>query len=237
VLDARQNEVPGANDRPVFGSKFEGVTTLARHSLSQAVRRIVTDNGLAGFTPHDLRRTGATLVQAARLPVDFVKAPLNHNDKGVTGVYARWHMFEEKREAVMAIEATVLPLMPAPNAVAASHSYYADEVAAREAHAGLWQGAFIPPWDWRHRSKETVILGAAAVPVNAQTILLGAVSAAGAPDPNCVIKGNVNRKGERIYHLPGQLNYSQTSMTKGLGERWFCTEAEAEAAGWRKAAR
>jgi hypothetical protein len=29
----------------------------------------------------------------------------------VTGIYARWHMFEEKREAVMAIEAAVLPLM------------------------------------------------------------------------------------------------------------------------------
>jgi integrase len=54
--------------------------------------------------PHDLRRTGETIAQAARLPVDFVKALLNHNDKGVTGVYARWHMFEEKREAVMVIE-------------------------------------------------------------------------------------------------------------------------------------
>jgi hypothetical protein len=69
------------------------------------------DNELAPFTPHDLRRTAATIVQAARLPVDFVKALLNHNDKGVTGIYARWHMFEEKREAVMAIEAAVLPLM------------------------------------------------------------------------------------------------------------------------------
>jgi hypothetical protein len=38
-----------------------------------------------------------------------VKAFLNHND--VTGVYPRWRMFEEKREAVMAIEAAVLPLM------------------------------------------------------------------------------------------------------------------------------
>src|SRR6202035_4239015 len=66
---------------------------------------------LAPFTPHDLRRTGATIAQAARLPVDFVKALLNHNDKGVTGIYARWHMFEEKREAVMAIEAAVLQLM------------------------------------------------------------------------------------------------------------------------------
>ena len=112
ALKVPQDEKPGANDRAVFGSKFEAVTTLARHSLSQAVRRIVADTeGLAEFTPHDLRRTGATLAQAARLPVDFVKALLNHNDKGVTGIYARWHMFEEKREAVLAIEAAVLPLL------------------------------------------------------------------------------------------------------------------------------
>lgn len=115
ALKASQGEKPGANDQPVFGSKFEGATTLVRHSLSQVVRRIVTDERfaekLAPFTPHDLPRTGATLAQAARLPVDFVKALLNHNDKGVTGIYARWHMFEEKCEAVMAIEAAVLPLM------------------------------------------------------------------------------------------------------------------------------
>jgi endonuclease YncB( thermonuclease family) len=118
-----------------------------------------------------------------------------------------------------------------------SHAYDADEIAAREVRAGLWSGAFIAPWDWRHRNKATMILGAASVPVNAQAILLGAVSASEAPSPECVIKGNVNRKGERIYHLPGQLNYAQINMTKGLGERWFCTEAEADAAGWRKAVR
>lgn len=117
-----------------------------------------------------------------------------------------------------------------------SHSYDSDEVAARDARSGLWQGAFIAPWDWRHRSKKTEILGAASVPRNAQSILLGAVSAAGAPDPDCVIKGNVNRRGEHIFHLPSQLNYAKINMNKGLGERWFCSEAEAEAAGWRKAA-
>jgi hypothetical protein len=41
---------------------------------------------------------------------------LNHNDKGVTGIYARWHMFEEKREAFMAIEAAAVLLMPRLNA-------------------------------------------------------------------------------------------------------------------------
>jgi endonuclease YncB( thermonuclease family) len=59
-----------------------------------------------------------------------------------------------------------------------SHAYDADEVTAREAHAGLWSGAFIAPWDWRHRDKTTIILGAASVPVNAQTIQLCASSSA-----------------------------------------------------------
>ena len=109
ALDASKEEARGTNDQAVFAGRFEGVETLARHSLSQAVRRIVTDNEHSAFTPHDLRRTGATLAQAASLPVDFIKALLNH--KGVTGIYARWHMFEEKREAVIAIEAAMLPLM------------------------------------------------------------------------------------------------------------------------------
>ena len=48
-------------------------------------------------------------------------------------------------------------------------------------------------------------------------------------------KGNINRKGERIYHTPGQQAYSVTRINPTAGERWFCSEAEASAAGWRKA--
>jgi integrase len=119
ALNVPQGTPNGANDQPVFADNLKGVSTLARYSLNEAVRRVVTDNKLLAFTPHDLRRTAATIAQAARMPVDFLKALLNHNDKGVTGVYARWHMFEEKREAAMAIEAAVLPLMPGAKALAA----------------------------------------------------------------------------------------------------------------------
>ena len=52
---------------------------------------------------------------------------------------------------------------------------------------------------------------------------------------NCVIKGNISSKGDRIYHVPGQEHYAQTRISPGKGERWFCTEAEARAAGWRRA--
>jgi hypothetical protein len=46
ALKASRGERPAANDQPMFGSQFEAVTALARHSLSQAVRRVVADNGL-----------------------------------------------------------------------------------------------------------------------------------------------------------------------------------------------
>lgn len=47
------------------------------------------------------------------------------------------------------------------------------------------------------------------------------------------IKGNINSKGERIYHAPGSSVYGATKIDETKGERWFCSEAEAEAEGWR----
>ncbi|AGA58322.1 micrococcal nuclease-like nuclease [Thermobacillus composti KWC4] len=51
-------------------------------------------------------------------------------------------------------------------------------------------------------------------------------SAASCPSPD--IKGNINSRGERIYHVPGSRYYDRT-----IAEVWFCTEEEAEAAGFR----
>lgn len=51
----------------------------------------------------------------------------------------------------------------------------------------------------------------------------------------CDIKGNIARgTGERIYHMPGQEYYGETLISALSGERWFCSEQEAIAAGWRK---
>lgn len=55
-------------------------------------------------------------------------------------------------------------------------------------------------------------------------------------DPNCVIKGNTSKSG-RIYHVPGQEFYAATQINRAKGERWFCSEREARAAGWRRARR
>ena len=53
-----------------------------------------------------------------------------------------------------------------------------------------------------------------------------------------VIKGNVDqRSGELLYHVPGSLFYSTTVVEPGQGDRWFCTEAEAQALGWKRSKR
>jgi endonuclease YncB( thermonuclease family) len=108
---------------------------------------------------------------------------------------------------------------------------------ARVNQRGLWQGAFIAPWDWRHRNNKTIILGAFSVPIDAQAMLLGPSATEGAPSSECTIKGNINRNGEQIYHMQGQRFYAKIKIDKGGGRRWFCTAKEAEAAGWRRALR
>ncbi len=94
-----------------------------------------------------------------------------------------------------------------------SLDYVDEEAEAQAARRGIWSGEFVKPWEWR-RGKRLVAND-------------------NAPD-QCRIKGNINRKGERIYHLPGGEWYDRTKIDPAKGERWFCTEAEARAAGWRK---
>jgi len=62
-------------------------------------------------------------------------------------------------------------------------------------------------------------------------------------DDNCVtqtlstldnaIKGNINSKGDKIYHVPGSAKYAATKIDETKGERWFASEDEAIVAGWR----
>ena len=118
-----------------------------------------------------------------------------------------------------------------------SHDYDADEKAAREAKAGMWQGAFIAPWDWRVRNKKTAILGAVKPPPNAHAILLASASGGVAPSPDCTIKGNINGAGECIYHTRKSRWYAQIKMDISKGTRWFCSTDDAEAAGCRETKR
>lgn len=52
-------------------------------------------------------------------------------------------------------------------------------------------------------------------------------------DPKCNIKGNV-KDGHKIYFYPGCGNYSNVELSLDQGDRWFCTQGEARAAGFTK---
>ncbi|MDO8466588.1 MAG: thermonuclease family protein [bacterium] len=52
---------------------------------------------------------------------------------------------------------------------------------------------------------------------------------------SCTIKGNISSTGEKIFHVEGCGSYSKTQIDEARGEQWFCSEADAVSAGWRKA--
>lgn len=94
-----------------------------------------------------------------------------------------------------------------------STTYEPLEAEARVAGAGIWQGESVAPWDYRR----------------------GRWQEAEDSAPNgCAIKGNISRNGH-IYHLPWMTWYDRVKVDEARGERWFCSEDEAMAAGWRPA--
>jgi endonuclease YncB( thermonuclease family) len=94
--------------------------------------------------------------------------------------------------------------------------YVREEAEAEGAGRGVWAGEFTEPWEWRRNQQ----------PPEPEP--------PSSPDPNgCLIKGNINREGERIYHVPGSRSYEQTIIDESRGERWFCSEDDALRDGWR----
>jgi endonuclease YncB( thermonuclease family) len=103
--------------------------------------------------------------------------------------------------------------------------YVAAETRARAARAGIWQWDFQPPEDYRAN------LQAPRQPVQARPLARASTQPRRFErDGMCLIKGNHSHKGEWIYHLPGMPYYAATRA-----EDYFCTEAQAQAAGYRRA--
>ena len=97
-----------------------------------------------------------------------------------------------------------------PPDVAMNERFLAAEREAREAGKGLWSAC-----------KDKDSFAATTMPIQV--------------GPNgCTIKGNVNASGEKIYHTPGQKYYDKVKIESEKGEQWFCSEEEAQKAGWRK---
>ena len=94
-----------------------------------------------------------------------------------------------------------------------SDDYAALEAVTRETGAGIWQA---PTQTAQAYRADRCARAVAAAP------------------GGCPIKGNVNGD-ERIYHTPWSAYYGRVKVDVEAGERWFCDEAAAQAAGWRAA--
>ena len=102
-----------------------------------------------------------------------------------------------------------------------SDAYVQQELTAKALKRGIWAGTFQEPQEWRRAKREQGV----------DTRPAAASRASG----GCQIKGNISRKGEKVYHLPGTRDYERTRIDEAGGERMFCSEDEAKAAGWRPA--
>ena len=89
------------------------------------------------------------------------------------------------------------------------------EAEARSNARGVWSGEIERPADYRARIWE--------------------MAKRSSPD-GCPIKGQVTASG-KTYVLPWSVDYSRTTIKTQRGERWFCSEDEAVAAGWKAARR
>jgi endonuclease YncB( thermonuclease family) len=105
------------------------------------------------------------------------------------------------------------------------------EREARERPLGIWRGCFVVPRDFRRGRRHTAGLLGSSCPPEARAMLFAGY---GFKPPGCEIKGKYALRarftGHRgIYHLPGCGSYRRTIRA----DRWFCSEEEAIAAGFR----
>jgi endonuclease YncB( thermonuclease family) len=109
-----------------------------------------------------------------------------------------------------------------------------DDAAAKR--AGLWKGCFVAPDDLRRITISTAPLLGSACPQPANWKLRATLFPEYPVMPaGCDIKGKSVLRSQvagyrGIYHLPACRSYARTKPT----HRWFCSEDEARAAGFRK---
>ena len=114
----------------------------------------------------------------------------------------------------------------------APEDYHAAVNIARQFRHGMWAGEFEQPSAWRAanpRSDDRNVRLARSERPAAAPVARPAAPRRYTNAQGCAIKGNHSRHGDFIYHLPGQKYYNQTRP-----EALFCTEREAQAAGFRR---
>jgi endonuclease YncB( thermonuclease family) len=125
----------------------------------------------------------------------------------------------------------------AVNVTAAGESRFgADEAEAKNNRRGLWKGCFIAPQEFRAGRKDGALIGGACRADKDLEIRAALFPLEPSMPPGCGIKGKYALRARvtgniGIYHL--QVCRSYPALTRP--DRWFCSEDDARASGFRKA--
>jgi hypothetical protein len=114
--------------------------------------------------------------------------------------------------------------------------FAAEQAEAQQAHKGLWRGCFVAPQKFRQWDVTAPLMGASCRDDKRTELLSLLFPDAPVMPPGCAIKGKLAQRARvtgnvGVYHLQGCRSYA--SLTKP--NRWFCSEADAKAAGFRRA--
>jgi endonuclease YncB( thermonuclease family) len=118
----------------------------------------------------------------------------------------------------------------------ATGRFQTDEARAREDRQGLWKGCFVAPQEFRLGKKDGALLGASCPADRDKEIREALFPESLAMPSGCNIKGKFAVRARvtgnvGIYHLQACPSYP--ALTKP--DRWFCSEEDAQAAGFRRA--
>jgi endonuclease YncB( thermonuclease family) len=111
-----------------------------------------------------------------------------------------------------------------------------DETAAKQGRRGLWKGCFVAPQEFRWGRKDGALLGGSCRADRDREIRAVLFPEDPAMPPGCSIKGKFAMRARvtgkvGVYHLQACRTYPAVSRP----DRWFCSEEDAQAAGFRKA--
>jgi endonuclease YncB( thermonuclease family) len=118
----------------------------------------------------------------------------------------------------------------------ATGRFNADEARAKDDRQGLWKGCFVAPAEFRLGRKDGTLLGGSCRTDRNREIREALFPDDLAMPPGCSIKGKYAVRARvtgniGIYHLQTCRGYP--ALTKP--DRWFCSEEDAQGAGFRKA--
>lgn len=88
--------------RDALSAALNGRPAKGKRSVRKGIREHL---GMAHFTPHDLRRTAATIARRGGAKREDVKALLDHLEGDVTATYDKYDMLAEKRLVATILEA------------------------------------------------------------------------------------------------------------------------------------